>query len=336
MNIEKLNDVSQKISTLSQNRNIKKVRKKTTSFIVSTFRLLFLISIGYIILFPVFSALSSAIKTEAALFDVNLYWIPKDVTADNFTNAYKLLDVPNTFTRTLTLNVVSAIIEVATCAITAYGFARFNFKLKKPLQALLILSILIPMQFYIVSMFINYKHLDFMGIFGLLNDLTGVDIRPNILNTNFTFYLPSLFAVGLRSGIIIYIYQQFFIGLPKELEEAAWIDGAGPIKTFLKIAVPSSSVVILVNVVFSMIWHYNDYYLSVMFFDSDYPIAVQLSQLPTILSGNRLFNSLTITTATKNSIIMAGCLIFIIPMLVFYLCVQNKFVKSIDRIGITG
>ena len=84
MNIEKLNDVSQKISTLSQNRNIKKVRKKTTSFIVSTFRLLFLISIGYIILFPVFSALSSAIKTEAALFDVNLYWIPKDVTADNF------------------------------------------------------------------------------------------------------------------------------------------------------------------------------------------------------------------------------------------------------------
>ena len=200
--------------------------------------MVFLLAIGYIILFPVFSAFSSAIKTEAALFDINLFWIPKDITAENFKNAFILLEFPKTFTRTLTLNIVSALIEVATCAITAYGFARFNFKLKKPLQVLLIVSILIPMQFYVVSVFVNYKHLDVFGILGLFNNLTGIDLRPNILNTNLTFYLPSLFAVGLRSGILIYIYQQFFIGLPKELEEAAWIDGAGPIKTFLKIALP--------------------------------------------------------------------------------------------------
>ncbi len=333
---EKCKDIMSKITLLLQSRGAKRAEKKSAEIIISVCRLVFLIAIGYIILFPVLSAFSSAIKTEAALFDMNLYWIPKDVTAENFKNAFLLLEVPKTFTRTLTLNIVSAMIEVATCAITAYGFARFSFKLKKPMQVLLILSILIPMQFYVVSMFINYKHLDIFGILGLFNNLTGIDIRPNILNTNLTFYLPSLFAVGLRSGILIYIYQQFFIGLPKELEEAAWIDGAGPIKTFIKIAIPSSTVVILVIVVFSMIWHYNDYYLSVMFFDGDYPLAVQLSNLPTMLSSNRLFNSVSISTATKNSIIMAGCLIFILPMLVFYLCVQNKFVQSIDRIGITG
>ncbi len=329
------NDIVEKISDLSNNKKLKKASKKGFSLVVSVFRLLFLTAIGYIILFPVFSAFSAAIKTEAALFDVNLYWIPREVTFDNFINAFKVLDFPNTFMRTLTLDVVSAMIEVATCAVTAYGFARFNFKLKKPLQGLLILSILIPMQFYIVSIFVNYKHLDFLGVLGLFNNLTGIDLRPNILNTILTFYLPSLFGVGLRSGLLIYIYQQFFVGLPKELEEAAWIDGAGPIKTFLRIAIPSSTVVILVVVVFSMIWHYNDYYLSVMFFDSDYPLAVQLAQLPTMLSSNKIFG-ISISTATKNNILMAACLIFILPMLIFYLCVQKKFVQSIDRIGITG
>ena len=329
------NDIVKIIFNLSESQKLKKTTKKGISIAISVLRLLFLISVGYIILFPVISAFSAAIKTETALFDVNLYWIPREVTFDNFVTAYKVLDFQNTFLRTLSLDVVSALIEVATCAVTAYGFARFNFKLKKPLQGLLIVSILIPMQFYIVSMFVNYKHLDFLGVLGLFNNLTGIDLRPNILNTNLTFYLPSLFGVGLRSGILIYIYQQFFVGLPKELEEAAWIDGAGPFKTFLRIAIPSSTVVVLVIVVFSMIWHYNDYYLAVMFFDSDYPLAVQLSQLPSALLGNKILG-VTVSTASKNNILMASCLIFILPMLIFYLCVQNKFVQSIDRIGITG
>ena len=82
-----------------------------------------------------------------------------------------------------------------------------------------------------------------------------------------------------------------------------------------------------------MIWHYNDYYLSVMFFNNDYPLAVQLANIKQTLTTSQ-WNSLS--SATKNSIMMAACLIFIIPMLVFYLCVQHKFVQSIDRIGITG
>lgn len=325
--------INQKIDNRLGLIKIGKAKRSFGAFLISVFRLLFLISIGYIILFPIFSATSAALKTEAARFDATLYWLPREITSEHFKNAFKVLQLPNTFFKTLSLNIVSAAIEVASCAITAYGFARFKFKLNKPLQALLICSILIPMQFYIVSIVVNYKHLDFVGILGLFNNFTGIDLRPNILNTNLTFYLPSLFGVGLRSGILIYIYIQFFSGLPKELEEAAWIDGAGPLKTFIRIAIPSSTVVILVIIVFSMIWHYNDYYLSVMFFNDDYPLAVQLANIQQTLTTSQ-WNSLS--GATKNSIMMAACLIFIIPMLIFYLCVQHKFVQSIDRIGITG
>lgn len=313
---------------------ITKARKLVLNIIISMFRMVFLIAIGYIVLFPIFSAISSSIKTEAAQFDVNLYWLPRDITFEHFSTAFKVLKLPGTFFKTIGVNIVAATIEVATCAITAYGFARFKFKLNKPLQGLLILNILIPMQFYIVSIVVNYMHLDMVGLLGLFNNITGIDLRVNILNTGLTFYLPSLFGVGLRSGILIYIYIQFFSGLPKELEEAAWIDGAGPFKTFLKIAIPSSTVVILVVTVFSFIWHYNDYYLSIMFFDGDFPLAVQLANAPLILKNTSAYVALP--AATKNSIVMAGCLIFIVPMLIFYLCVQNKFVQSIDRIGITG
>lgn len=328
------NAIRDQIEKNLSKHSVNRARKFAVDVFVTVFRLMFLISIGYIILFPILSATTSAIKTEAARFDVTLYWLPRDVTFEHFKSAFKVLELPDTFIKTISLNLVAAFIEVISCAVTAYGFARFKFKLSKLLQGLLLLSIIIPMQFYVVSIVVNYKHLDFVGVLGLFRALTGIDLRPNILNTNLTFYLPSIFGVGLRSGILIYIYIQFFAGLPKELEEAAWIDGAGPLKTFIRIAVPSSTVVILVVTVFSMIWHYNDYYLSIMFFNNDYPLAVQLSNVQQILTSTSEYASLS--GATRNSIIMASCLIFVIPMLIFYLCVQHKFVQSIDRIGITG
>ena len=129
----------------------------------------------------------------------------------------------------------------------------------------------------------------------------------------------------------IFIYIQFFKGLPKELEEAAWIDGAGPLKTYLRIALPSSGVVILTVSVFSLIWHWNDYYLSVMYCAQEYPLAVRLADIDSV------FNTLKITSdIVKGTTSMAACVIYILPMLIMYMVLQSKFTKSIDRVGITG
>ena len=125
--------------------------------------------------------------------------------------------------------------------------------------------------------------------------------------------------------------MQFFKGLPKELEEAAWIDGAGPYKTFLSIALPSSSVVIFTVLVFSVIWHWNDYSYAVMYVNENFTTAVKLSDIVTTLQGMGYYNS-----DVANGIILAACFIFIFPVLLLYIAVQNKFIKSIDRVGITG
>ena len=315
--------------------NENKLKSRVLSLLVMLFRYALLISIGYIVIFPMISALSTAIKADEAFFDVSLYWLPKYVSGSSFKAAYNAMDYGSSFLRSITLQVVSAGIEVIMCAIVAYGFARFDFKFKKVFTVFLMITIIVPVNVYIVSMIVNFRSLDILGLFSLLAKLTGIDIRPNILNTNLTFYLPSFFAMGLRSGILIYIYIQFMSGLPKELEEAASIDGAGPFKTFWKIVVPSSSVVILTVSVFSVIWHWNDSYLSMMYMTGNYPLAVSLANLGDVLKLNNPF-----VGAAQSSMIystkMAGCLLFVTPLLIAYLCVQNKFVKSIDRVGITG
>jgi multiple sugar transport system permease protein len=254
---------------------------------------------------------------------------------ENFKIAFEVLDYGKSVWRTITLDIVSAAIEVIVCAIVAYGFARFEFPGKKIFEFLLMVTIVVPVQVYIVSMCVNFKNLDVAGVLGLINNLTGIDLRVNILNTNLTMYLPSLFGMGLRSGILIYIYIQFFKGFPKELEEAAYIDGAGPFRTFWKIAVPSSGVAILTVSVFSVIWHWNDYTLGLMYFTKNYPLAVQLSNLPDVLAVSNPYAGGAMEIM-KDPIIMAGCLLYIAPLLIGYLCIQNKFVKSIDRVGITG
>ena len=194
---------------LSVNNEKNKLKNQAFGIAIMLFRYALLISIGYIVIFPMISALSTAIKADEAFFDVSLYWLPKYVSFSSFKAAFNAMDYGRSFLRTITLQVVSAGIEVVMCAIVAYGFARFDFKFKNLFTIFLMITIIVPVNVYIVSMIVNFRNLDIFGIFGLLAKLTGIDIRPNILNTNLTFYLPSFFAMGLRSGILIYIYIQF-------------------------------------------------------------------------------------------------------------------------------
>ena len=174
-------------------------------------------------------------------------------------------------------------------------------------------------------MYINFSHFDILGIGKFFIDTFNLpDFRPNLLNTGFTFWLPSLFAVGVRSGLFIFIYRKFFEGLPRELEEAAYVDGAGPLRTFISVILPSSGVVFLTVTIFSTIWHWNESYLTSMYNALNPPLAVQLENIKsTILKDSR-------------SAGMAACLLFIAPMLIMYMFLQRKFVQSIDRVGIVG
>ena len=307
-------------------------RRRLTRFGVSAMRTLLLFSVGYVILFPLFYMVSNALRPQAQLLDPSVVWVPKSITFQNFALAIEAMRFVPAALFTLRVQVLSALIEVFTCAVAAYGCARFSFLEKRLVYGRVFLTILVPPQMIIMSTYLGFAHFDVLGVLGLIGQLLGADIRPSLIDTGWTFWLPSIFGAGLRSGLLIYIYVQFFKGLPRELEEAAWIDGANPLRTFLKIILPSSSVVILTVSIFSVIWHWNDYYLSTMYFGSKFPLSIALVQMKSSLNAI----GYAVNTNILTGINMAGCILLILPVFVLYLFLQRFFIRGIERVGIVG
>ena len=294
------------------NSNI--IRRKVPEMLISLARILFLGIVGYIVLYPLLYMFVSSIKDMDALLDMEHIWVPVSYSFKAFSEINELLGFGNALKQTLLVQILSAAIEVFVCSFIAYGFARFKFKGKPIFTFLLILSLLIPIQMYTLSMSINFRNL-------------------HIFNTPFVYWLPSLFGVGIRSGMMIFIYQQFFIGLPKELEDAAYIDGAGPVKTYFSIALPSSSVVITTVAVLSFVWHWNEYHLATLsFLSEDAPLSMTMNFLEVYLKQIGIYKG----WPEYSTLVSAACLMFIVIPLVLYMIFQRKFVRSIDRVGITG
>lgn len=315
--------------------NVERFRRSAPAALGFCFRLIILIAVGFVILYPLFYMFVTSLVSRTGFFNSTRVWIPEAISPlENYRVAFDVMQYLASLRSTLLYEIVSVLIEVCACAVTAYGFSRFRFKGRSLLIGVLFLTILVPDMMVIIPRVATYSKMDVLGILGFVAKTTGVDLRPNLLGSPLAFYLPSLFSMGLRSGILIFIYMQFFNGLPKELEEAAWIDGAGPFRTFLSIALPSSGVVILTVVVFSLIWHWNDYLLCSMYLSDNYPLAMQLDMLPNNLSllGYYLNENQPETLAYQ----MAGCVLFVTPMLLVYMVLQRWFIESIDRVGITG
>lgn len=312
------------------NRKIRRLKK----IFYSIFRFLFLILVGYIVLYPLLYMIVLSFSTSDSLANSGRVWVPSGITLENYKFVADVMNYKKALWSTVRNEVITSLIEVCSCAVVAYGFARFDFRLKKPLTVILFLTILIPLTMLIIPLSVNFSQLDVFGILGLINKLTGIDLRPDLIGTPLAFYLPAILASGLQSGILIFIYIQFFKEMPAELEEAAEVDGAGPLRTFLNIIIPSSGVVIITVSIFSLIWHWNDYQMALMYMGEDYPLSVQLSNLSDNLTMFGIYMSQD--TPIYSAYMMCACVMFVLPILIVYMILQHWFMESVDRVGITG
>lgn len=313
------------------------VRKNGTSFIWKLFRFFLLIGICYIFLFPVLYMISVAIRGPESVNDPSVVWIPREFALSSIKTAVEILEYPRAVGVTVLLSVGGTLGSLISCALVGYGFARFNFKEKGFMFALVLLTIIVPPQTTIISSFINYRNFDFFGILGLLHMIIpAVPESISLVNTVWTFILPAFFASGLRAGLFIYIFRQFFSGMPKDLEEAAMIDGCGAFRTFVQVMLPLAKSAFITVLLFSFVWHWNDYFQSSMYFSDNQPISVMLNQMQSLLQDAKLFNFVTNTPDEIRTYLQAGCLLTILPPLVLYIFTQRFFTESIERTGIVG
>lgn len=322
---------------MNLNINQKKTAEKALKITTSVLRALFLIGMSYVLLYPVLFLLSNAFRDPIDRLDPTVIWIPKTFTLQNFILADEMLAFKDSIIMTLEILVPSVIVQVFVCLMVAYGFARFNFKYRDLLFSFLIFTIIVPTSTIIIPLYVRFHFFDFFGIGQLLRPFNhGEAVTINLLNTKWPFYIMSATGVGIRSGLYIYMARQFFKGMPVELEEAAFVDGCGPWKTFMKIMLPNVGSIVIVITLFSIVWHWNDYYLSVMFFTDEYPLSVNVTLLQDRLQLLSQSMSLEDMALSQNSILEASCFVVILPVLILYIFSQKYFTESITRTGLVG
>lgn len=300
-------------------------RKKAAEAVFPIFRFIILFGLGFVILYPLIYMVSCAFRERGDMNDPTIMWIPRHFTLDIMKETLDAMGFPNTLITTLFLNVGCALVQVASCAVTGYGFARFKFKGQKLLFAVVIMMILVPPQVIALPLYSQFRY------FGI------GEFTVNLIDTPLTMYLPALTANGIRAGLMILIFRQFFKGLPREIEDAAYIDGCGPFRTFLQVMIPNASAAFLTVFLFSLVWYWNDYYVSATFFTDTRTISLMLRSLDTELK-RKLFGTISAEIPPREQIVWkeAGCLISITPLLIVYVFLQKHFIEGIERSGIVG
>lgn len=308
------------------------------------FRFLVLFGLCFVICYPLIYMFSTAFRPSVQMTDPSVIWLPKSLTLDNIIETWETMDFGPTLLNTIQLNLVCSLLSVAVCAVTGYGFARFEFKGKALLFGIVIMQIIVPPQITVIPLYLQWAFFKLAGIIPALaaggaTTFLGIKIQAggyvSLIDNPIVMYAPAIFVNGIKSGLFILIFRQFFKGLPKELEDAAYLDGCGAFKTFIRVMVPNASSSFLTVFLFSIVWYWNDYYVSSTFFISNHTVALALQKLSATLDQT-LFQGAQVGTRKKIVWLESGCLLTITPILIMYVFLQKHFTEGLARSGLVG
>ena len=297
-------------------------------------RTLMLFGLCFLILQPIFNKISVSLMAEEDLYNPMIVNVPEHFTGANYELAATFMEYGVGIRNTFLISLTVAILQVAVCTIVAYGFARFDFPLKKLWFACVILVIVIPPQIIATPLHLHFRFFDFLGLSQLIRGET-INLRGSVL----PYYLMSAGCMGLKNGLYIFMLRQFFRNQPKELEEAAYVDGCGMLRTFFNIMLPDAKPMLTSCFLFAFVWQWTDSFYSRMFLGNIRLLSMQLGRIASQLDAYikfQLGNSAGASPGYINCIVSTGTLMVIVPLLVLYLFAQKGFVESLSSTGIKG
>lgn len=281
--------------------------------------------VGFVFVYPLLKVLSMSFMSLADLLDSSVNWIPSKLSFENYRMTMKAMDYWKALKDSVIISGLPTLCQVVSCSIVGYGLARYDFKGKKLVFGLIIFAFVLPSSLTLTTQYQFYNSLNWVG-------------------TMKTFIIPAILANGFKSQLFILICWSFFKQIPPVLNEAASIDGAGHFKSFFKIALPSASGALIVVLIFSFVWYWNEQYLSQLYLysKSDHsgtytPLINQLSIFSDVFASEYANSDGLTSSATINDAFrMAATILTILPLLLIYSVLQKQFVESVDRAGITG
>jgi multiple sugar transport system permease protein len=298
-------------------------------FLFALFRTVLILGISYVIIGPLLGIVANSFFSNEDRYSPLVYLIPQSPTLERYSLALLRMDYWNVLGRMILYVVSLTGIQLIICGMAGYGFARFNFPLKKIFFAFVIVTIVLPPHTIMYPLYTTFQSFNPLGIVGLFNSGNSI----NLLGTPVPVYLMTALGTGLRSGLYIFIFTQFFRGLPKEIEEAALIDGAGYFRTFSTVMVPNAVPAIVTVTIFSLVWQYNDAFYGRLFNVSEnILLSRKLATLQQTIANIDMIRDPSISTLY----VYAGVVFMILPLLIMYIALQKYFIEGVERSGIVG
>ena len=307
------------------------LQRRAKQIAISVARALLMFGLCFMIIQPMLIRFSTAFMAEKDLYDSTIVLVPRNLTLENIQHVFNLTDFPRSMVNTLWASLLVSVLQVISCTFVAYGFARFEFPLKKLWFACVVLLIIVPPTTIQTSLYMSFANFDIFGIF------TAINGKPINLRTTFLPYvMMSLTCMGLKNGLYIYMLRQYFKNVPDSLEEAARVDGCSTLRTFTQIMLPDAMPTIASCFLFSFVWQWTDLFYTRNFFSTYSMYSTQLSGIVSRMS--RYFSAdasvaVVVPAGRQQQLISIGVLICCIPLIILYCFTQKTFVQSLAMTG---
>lgn len=280
-----------------------------------------LIAMCFVFLYPFIYMIATSFKSYQDLMNAAVYLIPRSFQWSNYQTAWEAVNYMQSLGNSVFITLLCTIAHVLVCALVGYGFARFQFPGRGFFFFIVILSILLPAQVLIIPQYFVYAQI-------------------GLTRSSLPIILPCLFGYGLRGGLFIFLYRQYFLRFPKTLEEAARIDGCGPMRAYWSVAFPTASAQTLITVMLSAVWHWNDYFEPSIYLKSSkqFLLPQRLPELYALISsmeqGSSSGDLSSVQFIYHEGVVMAGTVMVLLPLLIMYIVLQRRFVEGVERSGL--
>ena len=260
-----------------------------------------LIALAFTMLFPFLWTVSASLKSNLNVIAVPPTLFPNPVVWDNYSAVFHTLPLFRGFLNSVIVAVAGTGFQVLTCSMAAYAFARMRFRFSNALFLVFLVTLMVPVQVTMVPLFM------LMRIVGLVNTY------------------PGLILPGITSAFGVFLLRQFFLTIPRDLEEAAFLDGASHWTVFWRIVMPLSKPGLAALTIFAFMSYWNAFLWPLLITTSN-----DMATLPlmTSLLQNQYF--------TLWNQLMAGSVISIVPIMIVYLFAQRHFVEGMTLSGLKG
>jgi len=302
-------------STVPSRRLTPKKIRSLGGSLWSILRFFLLFGLAFLILEPFITKIVMAFMSPDDLLDPSVNLIPKNLSTYYWEVAWDGLQLRKTFVNSILLSALVAAVQLFSSSLIGYGLARFRFRGRKFLYLMVILIMLVPSQTYSIAQYLNFRY-----PFGM---------DASMIDTLIPMFVMSLGGLGFKQGLYIYLFMTFFRGLPQNLEDAAYIDGAGSFRTFWSVILPNSRSVIVTVLLFSFSWQWTDTSYSNLYF-------VNLKVIPAMISNIYVRVGLTADPIGSAIAQNAACMLLILPLLFIFALGQKSLTQSIARTGMAN